>query len=115
MFKEPKALEYSIEIILGCKQGQAYSVKDILKILQDRRVLKNPSHTYLQKIMARLVKADIFITTTSGYQLCRGPDDITVESILAMCDIPAEDELLHVLCKQVLDAFSLTVLSELYE
>jgi hypothetical protein len=65
--------------------------------------------------MARLVRVGVFVRATGGgYHLVEAPDEVSIATILSICDQPSEDEVLHVLSKHVLEALSLTMLGDLY-
>ena len=113
MFKEPKLLEYAIEISRIFENGGRYGAREVFDKLQTSSV-SAPSLSYVQKVLSRMVKANILIAYIDGYEITRPVDEITMDMVLNMCDMPQEDTNLNVLCKVLKDAVSLTPVVEFF-
>ncbi len=115
MFKETRGLEYTLEILRAFHKNQdKHDSKRIYElIVQGGRV--NASLTYVQKILPRLAKAGLLLSSESGYELPRGIDDIMVSQVLDICDMPESTSPLYKLCDQLKAAVSLTAINEFYD
>ena len=111
MFKEPKLLEYAIEIARIFEHGGRYGAKEIFEKLQN---ISAPSLSYVQKVLPRLVKAGVLIAYIDGYEIAKPVDEITMNMVLNMCDTPQEGTSLNVLCGVIKDAVSLTPVTDFF-
>lgn len=115
MFKERKSLEYTLEILRLINGKKDLDSKSIHQLLQEKSDL-TPSLSYLQKLLQRLARDTTLINSSKdGYRLAKPLDDIMVNEIFAICDVPPEGDPLHEFCKQVLSALSLTSIDEFYD
>jgi DNA-binding IscR family transcriptional regulator len=115
MFRELKLLEYTLEITRAMSTVQGIQgSKEIYSLVAKRENIK-ASLSYVQKLLPKMVKAGILISSDTGYELAKPIDEITVASILDICDMPAKDSLIFPLCTQIKQAFSLTTVDELSE
>ncbi len=115
MFKEIRGLEYALEVLRAFhKNGGKHDSKVIYDlIMQNGRI--DASQTYVQKILPRMVKSDLLISSESGYSMPRPVDEITMADVLDMCDMPPSDTPLHKLCVELKAAVSLSSINEFYD
>lgn len=115
MFKEMRGLEYTLEILraLHKNPGRHDSKRIYELIVRGGRV--EASLTYVQKILPRLAKANLLLSSESGYDLIRGIDEIMVSQVLDICDMPEPTSPLYKLCDQLKAAVSLTAINEFYD
>jgi DNA-binding IscR family transcriptional regulator len=115
MLAEWKGLEYVLEIlrVLHRNPGKADS-GTITNFLQaDGRMPATQS--YVQKILPRMVKCNLLISSSDGYVLARPIDDIMVSDVLDFCAIPDIDCPLQKLCLELKKAVSLSSINEFYD
>lgn len=110
-----RGLEYTLEVLRAFhKHPGKHDSKEIYElILRGARV--NASLTYVQKILPRLAKAGLLLSSESGYELARGIDDVMVSRVLDICDMPEPTSPLYRLCDQLKAAVSLTAINEFYD
>lgn len=115
MFKETRGLEYTLEILRAFHKtpGKHDSKKIYDLIVQGARV--EASLSYVQKILPRLAKAGLLASSESGYSLPRDIDEITVNQVLDICDMPETASPLYKLCAELKAAVSLTPINEFYD
>lgn len=115
MFKETRGLEYTLEILRAFhKTPGKHDSKTIYElVMKGGRV--DASLTYVQKILPRLAKAGLLLSSESGYELPRGIDEIMVSQVLDVCDMPEPTSPLYKLCDQLKAAVSLTAINEFYD
>ncbi len=114
MFKEMRALEYTLEILRAFNNHPGnHDSKSIYEFVQNGGRI-TASLTYIQKILPRMVKMNILISSEKGYSQARPLDEITVSNVLDMCDMPGEETLLYNFCDQLKKAVSLTSIDEFY-
>lgn len=115
MLRETRGLEYTLEILraLHLNQGRHDSKVVHELIVKGKRV--DASLSYVQKILPRLAKLNIINSSESGYELQRSVDEITINEILNICDMPEESSPLYKLCDQIKKAVYLTSIDEFYD
>lgn len=115
MFKEIKAIEYTLEILRAFhKYPDKHDSKTIFEIV-NRNGRVAPSLTYIQKILPRLVKIGLVFSSESGYELAKPIDEIMANQVLDLCDMPEESDQLYKLCYQLKQAVSLSSINEFYD
>ena len=115
MFRELKLLEYAVEIVKSMSTAQGIQgSKEIYRLVDERKNI-NASLSYVQKLLPKMAKAGILISCDTGYELVAPMDEITVASILDICDMPSKNSIIFPLCVQIKQAFSLTTVDELFE
>lgn len=107
MLKEAKGLEYTLEILRAFRDhpGQ-HDSRGIHQYVSDGGRVFNVSLSYVQKILPRMVRAGLLISSEAGYSLTRGFDDITANMVLDICEMPEPNSLLHKLCSELKAAVS---------
>lgn len=115
MFKETRGLEYTLEILRAFhKNPDKHDSKKVYDlIVQGGRV--EASLSYVQKILPRLAKSGLLMSSESGYILSRGIDEIMVSEVLDICDMPEPISPLYKLCQELKTAVSLTAINEFYD
>lgn len=116
MLKEMKGLEYTLEVLraLDKHQGEHESSEVYLLVTNGDR-LTNVSKSYIQKILPRMVKVGLLLSSNEGYQLSRPLDRITVDQVLDICDMPENDSPIYTLCKELKEGVSLSGIQEFYD
>lgn len=110
-----RGLEYALEIIRAFhKNPGKHDSKQIYELVMAGKRM-DASLTYIQKILPRLSKAGLILSSDHGYELLRGIDEIMVNEILNMCDMPEKQSPLYKLCEQMKIAVSLTAIDEFYD
>lgn len=114
MLKEIKGLEYTLEIlrVMNNNPGEQDS-KEIHRLIKnDNRI--EASQSYVQKILPRMSRIGLINSSTSGYSLNRSIDEITIDMLLDMCDMPLQNEPLYELCRKLKGSVSLSGINEIY-
>lgn len=99
MFKETRGLEYTLEILRALHKHEGTQDSRTLSELINQGGRVEPSVTYIQKILPRLVKANLLLSSESGYALNRPITQITVTQVLDLCDMPLTASPLYSLCQ----------------
>lgn len=115
MLKELKGMEYTLEVLRAfhLHPGRHDTKKIAQFIASGGRI--DPSPTYLAKILPRMRKADLLISSEVGYCLALPIDEITVDTVLSICPMPEKDSPLYRLCLELKRAVSLTGIDEFYD
>lgn len=114
MFSELKSLEYTIEIIRAMTNPDVnLPSTEIFRLISERAVVI-PSLTYIQKLLPKLVRAGILVSSDTGYRLASPADEITVASVLDICEMPPKHSIIYPLCQSIKEAFTLTTVDELF-
>jgi DNA-binding IscR family transcriptional regulator len=116
MLKEAKGLEYTLEILRAFRDhpGQ-HDSRGIYQYVADGGRVFNVSLSYVQKILPRMVKAGLLISSEAGYSLTRGFENITANMVLDICEMPEPNSLLHKLCSELKAAVSEASISCFYD
>jgi len=115
MIKELKGTEYALEILRAFSDNPGeHDAKYVAELVQrGGRVDSSPS--YIAKILPRMRKIGLLISSDRGYQLAKPIDEITVENVLDLCPMPDKGSPLYKLCDEIEKAVSLTPIEEFYE
>lgn len=115
MISEMKGMEYALEILRALVNNPGeHDAKSVAELVQNgARVNSSPS--YIAKILPRMKKAGLLISSDQGYQLARPIDEINVNDVLDLCPMPPADSPLHKLCSELKKAVSLTSIEEFYD
>lgn len=115
MIKEIKGMEYTLEILRAFANNPGeHDARFIAELVQTGgRVESSPS--YIAKILPRMRKSGLLISSDNGYQLSKPIDEITVENVLDICPMPEENSPLFKLCTEIKKAVSLTPIEEFYD
>lgn len=115
MLKELKGMDYTLEILrVMAKEEGLLDSKGIYEKLNSIGRL-DPSYSYTAKILPRMVRAGLLNSSDKGYKLSKSLDDITVDKVLDMCDLPAEESPSYKLCYELKAAVTLTPITEFYD
>jgi len=114
MLKELKGMEYALEIlkVFHNNPGQLDS-KQIVQFIEDGERIK-PSPSYVAKILPRMKRAGLLLSSESGYQLIVPVDEIPVNKVLDICQMPETDSPAYRLCSELKQAVSLSTIDEFY-
>lgn len=115
MIKELKGMEYALEVLraLANHPGE-HDSKYIAELVKNGgRIDVSPS--YLAKILPRMRKSGLLLSSDCGYQLSKPIDEITVDNVLDICPMPEHDSPLFKLCDELKRAVSLTTIEEFYD
>lgn len=117
MLRDIKAVEYTLEILraLHHQNGAQYNSAAIFDLVKDSDRLPAVSKTYIQKMLSRMVKAGLLNSSDSGYTLANPVDEITVDLVLNICDMPDKNSPLYSLCDGMKQGVSLTTIDEFYD
>lgn len=110
-----RGLEYTLEIIRVFHKNPGKHDSKTIYDLMVRAGRVDASLSYLQKILPRMCKGNLLLSSESGYHLPRGVDDLKVSDVLDICDMPEPGNLLYKLCEQLKAAVSLTTIDEFYD
>lgn len=116
MLKELKGTEYALEVlrVLHKNQGEHHNSKCIAEMINDgNRIQSSPS--YIAKILPRMRKAGLLVSSESGYRLAKRIDQITVDSILDIFPMPEKSSPMYELCSQIKRAVSMTTIDQFYD
>lgn len=115
MLKEMRGMEYTLEILRALHhhvgRNDSASVHDFIQ--NGGRV--EASKSYLQKILQRMVRVGLINSSESGYTLSKPIDEITVDMVLNICDMPERSSPLYSLCDGLKQGVSLTTIDEFYD
>ncbi len=116
MLKETRGLEYTLEILKAYYYNNGkYDSKELYEFIVQGKRINDASLTYVQKILPRMSKIGLLLSSASGYSLMKPIDEITVNQVLDMCDMPETTSPLYKLCDQLKKAVSLTTIDEFYD
>lgn len=115
MIKEVKGMEYALEILRALNNNPGeHDARFIAELVQNGgRIEVSPS--YLAKILPRMRKIGLLVSSDSGYQLSKPVDEITVDKVLDICPMPEAASPLHKLCIELKKAVSLSIVEEFYD
>lgn len=111
MLKDHRRIEYAFEILkMYHKNPGEYESKEIYKIV----VADNPSlsMSYISKVLQMMTRAGILQSSNAGYCLTQPVEEITMDRILDICDMPDEFSPIYGLCKKIKDSVSLVTVTE---
>jgi DNA-binding IscR family transcriptional regulator len=115
MIKEIKGMEYALEILraFAANPGE-HDSKFLAQLVQNGGML-DVSPSYLAKILPRMKKIGLLISSDAGYQLSKPIDQIKVSDVLDICPMPEISSPSYKLCERIKKAVSEMPIEELYE
>lgn len=115
MLAEWRGLEYVFEVLRVLhKHPDIRDSKSIYsKITEDKNIEANLS--YVQKILPRMVKANLLASSEVGYNLARPINEIMVSDVLKICTMPDDDSPLKGVCEKISEALTMTSVDEFYQ
>jgi len=119
MLKEMKGMEYTLEVLRALHNNDTEedekcdSVQIYKLVVAGGRI--EPSKSYIQKILPRMVKANLLASNEKGYELNKSIDEVTVDIVLDICDMPSEGSPLYSLCDGIKKGVSLSTIDEFYD
>lgn len=115
MLKEIKGLEYTLEVIKAFHFNPGeHDSKTLAQLVADNGAMV-PSISYLAKILPRMRKAGILISSENGYQLTKAVDQISIKDVLEICPMPEESSPLHKFCKFILNSMQDELILKIYD
>jgi DNA-binding IscR family transcriptional regulator len=116
MFKEIKGIEYTLETLkVLAKYGGEQDSRTIFRHVEAEGKLESVSLSYIQKVLPKMAKSGLIVSSGMGYSLQRRLNTITVDKILSICDMPAESDPLHGFCQRLMGIISDVYINEIYE
>ena len=99
MIKESKGIDY---VLLIVEILDKYGKCDSKKIYEHAKAVQDDtSLTYIQKILQRMVQAQLISSSTStGYELLEPACQLTADKILNICEMPREARV-NKLCQMI--------------
>jgi DNA-binding IscR family transcriptional regulator len=110
-----RGLEYTLEVLRAFHLNPGKHDSKVLYELVQKGGRVEASLTYVQKILPRMTKIGLLLSSETGYSLPKPIDEISVAHVLDMCDMPLEDSPLYKLCDELKQAVSLTSIEEFYD
>ncbi|MHA2401376.1 MAG: hypothetical protein ACXADH_00175 [Candidatus Kariarchaeaceae archaeon] len=115
MLKEIKGLEYTLEVIKAFNSNPGeHDSKTLAKLVSDNGAIV-PSISYLAKILPRMRKAGLLISSENGYQLTKPIDQISIKDVLEICPMPDESSPLYKFCEFILENMQNQSISKIYD
>lgn len=115
MLNEIRGLEYTLEIlrVLHLNPGEHGSKRVHELVASEGRI--TASLSYIQKVLQRMVKANLLKSSEHGYQLSRSLDDLTIDMALDICDLPNKTSPTYALCVHMKQAMAQCSISKFYD
>ena len=115
VFKEMRGLEYTLEILRVFYHNPGrHDSKDIYNFIYREGKIQ-PSLTYIQKILPRMAKIKLLVSSEAGYSLMKPLNVITVSNVLDLCDMPDLNSSLYKFCNELKKMVSSIYIHEFYE
>ncbi|MDB4490022.1 hypothetical protein N9045_00755 [bacterium] len=115
MLKEIKGLEYSLEVVKAFHTNPGeHDSKTLAQLVGDSGAI-TPSASYLAKILPRMKKAGILVSSEHGYQLSKPVDQISIKNVLEICQMPDESSPLCQLCEFILTSMEGQSIMKIYD
>lgn len=95
MLKDQKALEYTLLVIKVMDKLPETDSLTIFAKIEELNVLREPSASYLRKLLSKLASARILESSGGGYTLRSPVEEITIGMVLEVCDMPIEQSPVH--------------------
>jgi DNA-binding IscR family transcriptional regulator len=115
MLKEIKGLEYALEVIKAFHTNPGeHDSKTLAQLVGDNGAI-TPSTSYLAKILPRMKKAGILVSSEHGYQLTKPVDQISIENVLKICQMPDENSPLYQFCEFILTSMEDQSIIKIYD
>jgi DNA-binding IscR family transcriptional regulator len=115
MLKEMRGMEYTLEVLRALHHNPGEHDSKAIAEMMERGGRVKISVSYVQKILPRMVRVDLLQSSDHGYQLVDPVDEITVDRVLDICDMPEEDSPLYSLCCELKKGVSLSTIDEFYD
>jgi DNA-binding IscR family transcriptional regulator len=116
MLKDGKKIEYALEVIRAFHHNNAeYDSTDVYTLVKNAGRIVNPSKSYLQKVLPKMVKSGILLSSDQGYTMAHELEGITADKVLSLCDLPEEDSPIYNLCVELKEGVSLSGIKEFYD
>lgn len=115
MLNEIRGLEYTLEIlrVLHLHPGENGSKRVYELVAGDARIAASLS--YIQKVLQRMVKANLLKSSEHGYQLSRPLNELTMDMVLDICDLPNKTSPTYALCMQIKRSVAQCNISQFYD
>ena len=115
MLKEMRGMEYTLEVLRALHHNPGcHGSASVYNFIQNGGRVE-ASKSYVQKILQRMVKVRLLDSNETGYTLNRPIDEITVDIVLDICDMPERSSPLYSLCDGLKKGVSLTTIDEFYD
>lgn len=115
MLKEAKGLEYTLEILRAFRDNPGqHDSREIHGLVQAGGFVQSASLSYVQKILPRMVKAGLLLSSEAGYSLSRPFAEITTDMVLDICEMPEQGNTLFNLCSQIKRSVALVSINDFY-
>jgi len=116
MLKEMKGLEYTLEVLRAFdKDPSERDSNGVYSSILSNGKIQNASKSYVQKILPRMVRANLLASETKGYRLIQPVDSITVNMVLDICDMPNKESPLYKFVLEMKQGVSLSGIKEFYD
>jgi len=110
-----RGMEYALEVLRALHHNNSeHDSKQIAEIM-DKAGRVRISVSYVQKILPRMVKVGLLTSSDHGYCLVKPIDEITVDKVLDICEMPTKDSPLYSLCCELKSGVSLSTIDEFYD
>jgi DNA-binding IscR family transcriptional regulator len=115
MLKELKGMEYTLEVlrVFHKNPGQHDSKQIAAFIIEGGRI--DPSVTYLAKILPRMKRAGLLLSSEHGYEMVRPINEITVDSVLDLCPMPETSSPVYRFCSDLKRAVESNTIDDFYD
>lgn len=119
MLNEIRGLEYTLDVlkVMHTNPGQMGSrrVHELVCNAQSAAGQTHASLSYIQKILQRMAKIGLLHSSDQGYTLSRPLNELTVDMVLNICDLPNKTSPTYALCVRLKQAVSHCSISEFYD
>lgn len=114
MFKESKGIEYALEVLrVMHTPGDPIDARALaIQINNSGRMMT--SQSYLAKVLPRMVKMGLLKSSDKGYQALQSLDNITVNTILDLCEMPETTNKLYNFCIELKKHLSNVKVKDVY-
>lgn len=115
MFRELRGMEYILEIIRVLSKNTGYfDSKSIYGfIVSDNRT--DVSLSYIQKVLQRMVKLNLLTSSETGYTLIKPLEEITIDNVLQINDMPPPKSRVFTLCETLLKIVKEYPITQFYD
>ncbi len=116
MLSEWRGVEYVLEVLRALHNSkiERHDSKQIAELLKDgNRIEVNLS--YLQKVLQRMARIGLVLSSGGGYKLARPINEIMVNQVLDFCAAPEPKSPASVIVANIKSAVSLTGIDEFYD
>ena len=115
MFRELRGMEYVLEIIRVLTHHDGYFDSKTIHsfIVAESRI--EASLTYIQKVLQRMVKLDLLVSSEAGYILAKPLHEITIDNVLLINDMPLPESRVYSMCRNLLELVKTHSVTEFYD